>query len=92
MSIISFYFLIADEDTVSKEEQKAAIRKYQTERLKYYYAIVDLESVETAKTVFKECQGVGIGRTEMIVSLKYVPADMDFDDVRILFIIRQLTL
>ncbi|GMF07771.1 unnamed protein product [Ambrosiozyma monospora] len=57
-----------------------ALRKYQLQRLRYYYAIVKCDSVETSKAIYDNCDGTEYESTANIFDLRYVPEDMEFDD------------
>ncbi|OCH96084.1 hypothetical protein OBBRIDRAFT_361349 [Obba rivulosa] len=57
-----------------------ALRKYQLERLRYYYAIVDCDSVEAASHIYSELEGTELERSANVFDLSFVPDDMTFDD------------
>ncbi|KAH8100655.1 hypothetical protein BXZ70DRAFT_989113 [Cristinia sonorae] len=57
-----------------------ALRKYQLERLRYYYAIVECDTVEAASHVYTELDGTELERSANVFDLSFVPDDMSFDD------------
>ncbi|KAI6116084.1 hypothetical protein F5141DRAFT_1101024 [Pisolithus sp. B1] len=56
-----------------------ALRAYQLERLRYYYAIVECDSVETATHIFNELEGTELERSANVFDLSFVPDDMTFE-------------
>ncbi|KAI6029460.1 hypothetical protein BKA83DRAFT_110229 [Pisolithus microcarpus] len=56
-----------------------ALRTYQLERLRYYYAIVECDSVETATHIFNELEGTELERSANVFDLSFVPDDMTFE-------------
>lgn len=65
----------AEEDFDSK-----ALRRYQLERLRYYYAIVRCDSAMSAKKIYDECDKTEYESTANMFDLRYVPDDMEFDE------------
>ncbi|SCV06113.1 LANO_0H22386g1_1 [Lachancea nothofagi CBS 11611] len=57
-----------------------SLRRYQLERLRYYYAVVYCNNVETAVAIYKNCDGTEFESTANMFDLRYVPDEMDFDD------------
>ncbi|OCB88303.1 hypothetical protein A7U60_g4505 [Sanghuangporus baumii] len=70
--------LIQEDDGDPYDEK--ALRKYQLERLRYYYAIVTCDTVEAAVHIFSELDGTELERSANIFDLSFVPDDMTFDD------------
>ncbi|KAJ7900291.1 hypothetical protein B0H14DRAFT_3080630 [Mycena olivaceomarginata] len=56
-----------------------ALRKYQLERLRYYYAIVTCDTVEAAAHIYSELEGTELERSANVFDLSFVPDDMTFD-------------
>lgn len=64
---------------IKNEEIRERIRRYQLSRMKYYYAIVDFDSAESAEAVYKELDGIEYGGSSLELDLRFVPDDMEFD-------------
>ena len=60
------------------DQQK--LRKYQRERLRYFYGIAVFDSPSTAKAVREHVNGLEIEATANHLELRYVPDGMKFDD------------
>ena len=58
------------------------IRAYERSKLRYYYAVIDTDSVETAEHLYNECDGVELERTACKFDLRYVDDDEAFDHAR----------
>ncbi|GMF97831.1 hypothetical protein B5S30_g283 [[Candida] boidinii] len=57
-----------------------SLRRYQLQRLRYFYAVVRCDSIETAKNIYESCDGTEYESTSNIFDLRYVPEDMEFED------------
>lgn len=55
-------------------------RRYQVNKLKYYYAVADFDSVEAANAVYEECDGAEYELSATRFDLRFVPEDMDFSE------------
>lgn len=69
-----------EEDDGEEDYDSKALRKYQLQRLRYYYAVVLCDSVGTAKNIYDNCDGSEYESTANIFDLRYVPEGMEFDD------------
>lgn len=57
-----------------------ALRKYQLERLRYYYAIVECDTAEAAAHIYNELEGTELERSANVFDLSFVPDEMTFDE------------
>jgi hypothetical protein len=62
------------------EFDEEALRDYQLERLRYYYAIVTFDSPQAARYIMDEVDGTEMERTANVFDLSFVPDDMTFPD------------
>lgn len=67
---------VDDEDDVDMEN----LRKYQLKRLKYFYGVIECDSVETADNIYKECDGIEYESTANRVDMRFILDDMDFNE------------
>lgn len=64
---------------VKNEEIRERIRRYQLSRMKYYYAIAEFDSVESAEAVYAELDGIEYEGSSLELDLRFVPDEMEFD-------------
>ncbi|CCG20717.1 hypothetical [Candida orthopsilosis Co 90-125] len=69
-----------EQDDGKEDYDSKALRRYQLQRLRYYYAIVKCDSVQTARNIYENVDGTEYESTANVFDLRYVPEDMDFDE------------
>lgn len=85
-----------DEDDVLDDEEKikksllkedsghefnsAKLRRYQLERLRYFYAVLTCYSKEVAQTIYEAVDGTEYLTTANFFDLRFIPDDTDFSD------------
>ncbi|KAJ2232761.1 pre-rRNA-processing protein esf1, partial [Coemansia sp. RSA 485] len=72
--------LIKQQVADNEEFNQVALRKYELERLRYYYAVVECDSVETAHAIYKLCDGAEYEASANFFDLRFIPDDMVFSD------------
>lgn len=67
--------------TKSKKEQtdidEVALREYELSKLRYYFAIAECDSLETANILYEELDDVELQDSAMALELRFVPDDLD---------------
>lgn len=57
-----------------------ALRKYQLDRLRYYYAVMICSNPAVAKTIYDATDGTEFQSSSNFLDLRFVPDDVTFDD------------
>ena len=65
-----------------QEFNSAKLRRYQLERLRYYYAVLECSSNSTAQAIYDAVDGTEYLTTANCFDLRYIPDDVDFSEDR----------
>ncbi|KAK5132288.1 hypothetical protein LTR08_009196 [Meristemomyces frigidus] len=72
--------LLQQQTSEGQEFDTAALRQYQLERLRYYYAVIACDSHTTAKALYDSMDGREYLSTANFFDLRFIPDDTSFDD------------
>ncbi|BAM40827.1 conserved hypothetical protein [Theileria orientalis strain Shintoku] len=64
--------------SLDEETRQEALRKYQRERSRYYYGVVELESVEKARILYDELDGSEVAFAIDGLDLRFIPPSVEF--------------
>ncbi|KAL4342663.1 hypothetical protein S245_035635 [Arachis hypogaea] len=67
-----------DDDSDDDEIYNEKLREYEKSRMRYYFAVVECESVATADHIYKECDGLEFIQSSNALDLRFIPDDMEF--------------
>lgn len=69
-----------DEDAETREwKLQKRLRKYEEERLKYYYGVIEFEDVASADAVYEQCDGVEYSQSGRGFDMRFIPDDMKIE-------------
>lgn len=79
-----------EEDDLMREEDASEdfdgekLRKYQLQRMRYYFAVVECDSVEAAAQIYQQCDSREFETSSNILDLRYIPESVEFsaEDLR----------
>lgn len=72
--------LLKDQANEGEEFNSAALRQYQLERLRYYYAVMSCDNKSTAKAIYDSMDGREYLTTSNFFDLRFVPDDTSFEE------------
>jgi hypothetical protein len=70
--------LLKEDD--GQDFDSAALRQYQLERLRYYYAVIVCSDKETANHIYESTDGTEYLSSANFFDLRFIPDDVDFDE------------
>lgn len=65
---------------VNDDIDQEKLRQYENQRLRYYYAIVECDSVNAARALYSECDGLEMEASANVLDIRFVPEGTTFEN------------
>lgn len=75
--------LIQENNGEEEEFNFSELRRYQLQRLRYYYAVVEFNNLDSSIEIYKKCDSTEYESSGNFFDLRYIPDDMTFDEIDI---------
>jgi len=72
--------VVPEEGDAANEVDYLQLRKYQIERLRYYYAVIECDSPATAEAIYDQCDGLEYEGSANMLDLRFIPDDISYDN------------
>ena len=69
-----------DGDNKGTTLDELKLREYELAKLKYYFAVAEFDSPQTAETVYAELDGLEFASSSMLLDLRFIPDEIEFKD------------
>ncbi|EFC50277.1 predicted protein [Naegleria gruberi] len=56
------------------------VREYEFKKMKYYFAVIECDSSQTATYLYNECDGFEFESTSILLDLRFIPDSLDFSE------------
>ena len=71
--------VVRDQDSDEEDGlDQDKLREYELQRLKYYFAVVECDSVETGQLLYTHTDGTEIESTANVMDVRYIPDEITF--------------
>ncbi|KAK8797428.1 hypothetical protein WA158_004636 [Blastocystis sp. Blastoise] len=73
------YTEIEDDEETNEQKSESRLRAYERARLRYYFCVVECDSVLTASTIYKNCDETEYQHSGNLLDLRFIPDDIKFN-------------
>ena len=69
----------AEEEEGDEGFDEEKLRAYEIQKLRYYFAIAECDTVATASTLYEQVDGIEFENSSAQIDVRFVPDDADFE-------------